>query len=195
MFQASKEVMCGATALCLSVVLGGPILLGKENTMAIVENQHAAEIPWRAGYRRFTLAGPEQGVACSASLSVIEPGAGAPTHFHNTADEVIIVLDGALEMWIGDERRIVGANHTVSLPAGVPHGFVAVGRARREFSRSCRNRAKPSRRPMSMAARRKAPSGAEGSQPRRRALSLHSSSPRRSSRATRSGSAIRSPTT
>ena len=50
--------------------------------MAIVENQRAAEIPWRPGYRRFTLAGPEQGVACSASLSVIEPGAGAPTHFN-----------------------------------------------------------------------------------------------------------------
>jgi len=95
--------------------------------MAIVENQRASEIPWRLGYRRFTLAGPEQGVACSASLSIIEPGAGAPTHFHNTADEVIIVLEGALEMWIGDERRTVGPNHTISLPAGVPHGFVAVG--------------------------------------------------------------------
>jgi len=103
------------------------MLPGKENTMAIVENQCAAEIPWRPGYRRFTLAGPEQGVGCSASLSIIEPGAGAPTHFHDTADEVIIVLEGALEMWIGDERRVVGANHTVSLPARVPHGFVAVG--------------------------------------------------------------------
>jgi quercetin dioxygenase-like cupin family protein len=103
------------------------MLPGKENTMAIVENQRAAEIPWRPGYRRFTLAGPEQGVTCSASLSVIEPGAGAPTHFHDAADEVIIVVEGALEMWIGDERRVVGANHTVSLPAGVPHGFVALG--------------------------------------------------------------------
>jgi quercetin dioxygenase-like cupin family protein len=127
MFTGSKEVVRGATAPCLSAVLGGPILSSKENTMAIVENQSAAEIPWRPGYRRFKLAGPEHGVACSASLSIIEPGAGAPTHFHNSADEVIIVLDGALEMWIGDERRIVGANHTVSLPAGVPHGFVAVG--------------------------------------------------------------------
>lgn len=95
--------------------------------MAIVDHEHAAEVPWRPGYRRFTLAGPEQGVSCSASLSVIEPGAGAPTHFHDAADEVITVLDGTLEMWIGDERLLVGANHTVALPAGVPHGFVAAG--------------------------------------------------------------------
>src|ERR1044071_7927380 len=127
MIRASKEVAGGAMSPCLSAVLSGPILASKENTMAIVENQRAAEIPWRAGYRRFTLAGPEQVVPCAASLSVIEPGAGAPTHFHDTADEVIIVLEGALEMWIGDERRVVGANHTVSLPARVPHGFVAVG--------------------------------------------------------------------
>src|SRR5258708_16646459 len=125
--SASKEAQCNATALCLWAVWGGHILPSKENTMAIVENQRAAEIPWRPGYRRFTLAGPEQGIACSASLSVIEPGAGAPTHFHNTADEVIIVLDGALEMWIGDQRPAVAADHTVSLPAGAPHGFVALG--------------------------------------------------------------------
>lgn len=97
--------------------------------MAIVDHEHAAEVPWRPGYRRFTLAGPEQAVSCSASFSIIEPGAGAPMHFHNTADEVITVLDGTLEMWIGGERHLVGANHTVSLPAGVPHAFIAVGPA------------------------------------------------------------------
>lgn len=95
--------------------------------MPIVAHADADEIPWRPGYRRFTLAGPGQGVACSASLSILEPGAGAPTHLHNSADEVIVVLDGTLEMWIGDDRRFVEANSTVSLPAGVPHGFVAVG--------------------------------------------------------------------
>jgi mannose-6-phosphate isomerase-like protein (cupin superfamily) len=93
----------------------------------IVDHETAVEIPWRPGYRRFTLAGKGQGVACSASLSILEPGAGAPTHLHDRVDEVIVVLEGMLEMWIGDERRQVGANHTVALPAGVPHGFVAVG--------------------------------------------------------------------
>jgi len=95
--------------------------------MPIVDHATSVEIPWRPGYRRFTLAGRDEGVACSASLSVIEPGAGAPTHFHNTADEIIVVLEGMLEMWIGDDRRRVGPNHTVALPAGMPHGFVAVG--------------------------------------------------------------------
>ncbi len=95
--------------------------------LPILDHADASEIPWRPGYRRFTLAGKDQGVACSASLSVLEPGAGAPTHFHNTADEVIVVLDGMLERRIGDARCRVGANHTVALPAGVPHGFVAVG--------------------------------------------------------------------
>jgi quercetin dioxygenase-like cupin family protein len=95
--------------------------------MPIVDHSNAVEIPWRPGYRRFTLAGKDQGVACSASLSIIEPGAGAPTHFHDMADEIIIVLSGMLEMWIGDERHLVGPNHTVTLPARVPHGFVAVG--------------------------------------------------------------------
>lgn len=97
--------------------------------MSIVDHENAAEIPWRPGYRRFTLAGKEHGVACSASLSVLEPGAGAPTHFHNEVDEIIVVLEGTLDVWIGEERHRVGANHTVALPAGVPHGFVAVGPA------------------------------------------------------------------
>ncbi|MBV9860313.1 MAG: cupin domain-containing protein [Alphaproteobacteria bacterium] len=95
--------------------------------MPIVDNEHAAETPWRPNYRRFALAGPEQGVACSVSYSVIEPGAGAPTHRHDTLDEVIIVLDGALEVQLGDERRRVAANHTIAIPAGVPHSFIAAG--------------------------------------------------------------------
>jgi quercetin dioxygenase-like cupin family protein len=95
--------------------------------MSIVDHANATEVPWRPGYRRFTLAGPEHGVACSTSLSILEPGAGAPTHFHDTADEIIIVLEGALDMRIGDERQVVGANHTVSLPARVPHSFTAMG--------------------------------------------------------------------
>lgn len=95
--------------------------------MPIVANEQAAEIPWRPGYRRFTLAGKEQGVACSASYSVLEPGAGAPLHRHDELDEVLIVVEGQLDLRIGDERHLVGADRTISIPAGVAHAFVAVG--------------------------------------------------------------------
>src|ERR1051325_9007077 len=101
--------------------------------MPVVDHKNAAEIPWRPGYRRFTLAGKEEGVTCSASLSVLEPGAGAPTHFHNAADEVIVVLEGALDMWIGDERKLVASGRTSSRPAGVPHAFRTVGRGPPRF--------------------------------------------------------------
>src|SRR6266436_2918326 len=101
--------------------------------MPIIANDQAAEIPWRPGYRRFTLAGKEQGVACSASYSVLEPGAGAPLHRHDELDEVLIVLEGQLDVQIGGERHLVEADHTISIPAGVPQAFVAVGSSPARF--------------------------------------------------------------
>jgi mannose-6-phosphate isomerase-like protein (cupin superfamily) len=110
--------------------------------MPIIPNTDAREIPWRPGYRNFVLAGREQGLACIAGYSVIEPGAGAPLHAHKDVDEVFILLEGTLDLRLGDEQRLVEANHTIAIPAGVPHAFVAVGPAPvRMFTFMPRNRA------------------------------------------------------
>jgi len=101
--------------------------LRKEEPMAIVRNDAAREVPWRPGYRSYMLAGKEQGLTCTSSMAVIEPGSGAPLHVHRDADEVIIVTAGALDLRLGEERRVVGAGHTISIPAGTPHAFTAVG--------------------------------------------------------------------
>jgi quercetin dioxygenase-like cupin family protein len=93
--------------------------------MPIIANAEAQEIPWRPGYRNFVLAGPDQGLACVAGYSVIEPGAGAPLHAHQDADEIFILLEGRLELRLGDERQLVEAKHTIAIPAGMPHAFVA----------------------------------------------------------------------
>ena len=95
--------------------------------MPIVRNADARELPWRPGYRNFVLAGREQGLACIAGYSVLEPGAGAPLHAHNDVDEIFIVLEGTLDFRLGEERRLVEANHTIAIPAGVKHAFIAVG--------------------------------------------------------------------
>ena len=110
--------------------------------MPIIPNTDAQEIPWRPGYRNFVLAGREQGLACIAGYSVIEPGAGAPLHAHKDVDEVFILLEGTLDLRLGGEQRLVEANHTIAIPAGVPHAFVAVGPAPvRMFTFMPRNRA------------------------------------------------------
>ncbi len=64
--------------------------------MPVVKNAEAREIPWRPGYRNFVLAGEAEGVSVSSSLGVLEQGAGAPLHFHEEVDEVIVVLEGTL---------------------------------------------------------------------------------------------------
>jgi mannose-6-phosphate isomerase-like protein (cupin superfamily) len=110
--------------------------------MPIIPNTDAQEIPWRPGYRNFVLAGRDQGLACIAGYSVIEPGAGAPLHAHKDVDEVFILLEGTLDLRLGDEQRLVEANHTIAIPAGVPHAFVAVGPGPvRMFTFMPRNRA------------------------------------------------------
>jgi len=73
------------------------------------------------------LAGADQNVGVSVGLSVIEPGAGAPLHYHDDVDEVLVILDGLIDFELGGERREVGANHTVVIPAKVPHRFTVIG--------------------------------------------------------------------
>ena len=94
--------------------------------MPVVKNAEAREIPWRPGYRNYVLAGEAEGVSVSSSLGVLEQGAGAPLHFHEEVDEVIVVLDGTLDLRIGDERFLVGKDQTISIPARTPHAFTVV---------------------------------------------------------------------
>ena len=94
--------------------------------MPVVKNDEAREIPWRPGYRNHILAGEAQGVAVSCSMAVLEKGAGAPLHFHEDVDEVIVVLEGTLDVRMGDERVLVGKDQTISVPARTPHAFTVV---------------------------------------------------------------------
>jgi len=85
------------------------------------------EVPWRPNYRKWEITQPDDGTTSSSmSYSVIGVGAGAPMHTHE-ADELIVVLEGTLEVRINDDVYTVGPNHTVVVPPNVPHGFTIVG--------------------------------------------------------------------
>lgn len=95
--------------------------------MPIVDHNGIEETPWRPNYRKWDITRAGDGTTSSdLSYSEVGEGAGAPLHAHE-ADELIVVLDGVLEVRLGDEIRQVGRDHTVVIPPGVAHGFTSVG--------------------------------------------------------------------
>jgi mannose-6-phosphate isomerase-like protein (cupin superfamily) len=96
----------------------------------IIKNDETTAIPFRDGYQLHRLAGAAQGLRCAVSISVVEPGAGAPLHVHPDVDEVLVVLARTLDVRLGDERHQVGPDHTLAIPRGVPHAFTAITPAR-----------------------------------------------------------------
>lgn len=94
--------------------------------MPIIDHLQAPEVPWRPGYRKWDIAGHEQGVTSTFSINTAEPGTGAPLHTH-TIDELIVIMDGKLEVKIDGETHLVDKNHTLVIPPGAEHGFKVVG--------------------------------------------------------------------
>ena len=94
--------------------------------MPIIENT-AHEVPWRPDYRKWDITQQGDGTnSSSLSYSVIGVGAGAPLHTHEV-DELIVVLEGRLEVRVAGQVHEVGPDHTIVVPPDVPHGFTIVG--------------------------------------------------------------------
>jgi quercetin dioxygenase-like cupin family protein len=84
----------------------------------------------RAGSRIQLLADPTKSVSGLALVNQIcQPGVGAPSHVHEF-EEIITVVDGSAEVWVGQERRIVGPGTSVFIGAGTVHGFRNTGDGR-----------------------------------------------------------------
>ncbi len=94
--------------------------------MPIIDHSQAPEVPWRPGYRKWDVAGHEQGVTSTFSINTAEPGAGAPLHTHSI-DELIVIVHGTLEVTIDGESHLAGKDHTVVIPPGAEHSFRVTG--------------------------------------------------------------------
>jgi len=57
----------------------------------------------------------------------LDPGAGAPLHFHNDVEDSFYLAAGRLAMRAGDDTFIVDAGDYVSVPTRLPHSLVAIG--------------------------------------------------------------------
>ena len=91
--------------------------------MKVIEPRDAQLEQWRPGVQTRMLVSAANG---AAHLCIFEqwvaPGVGAPTHSH-PVEEVLTVLEGEAEMWLGDQRVMVTAGQSLIVPAGRNHGF------------------------------------------------------------------------
>ncbi len=55
------------------------------------------------------------------------PGVAIPPHVHENEDEVFQVLEGQVEMNIGDKMTTLNAGDLIFCPKGVPHSWKVVG--------------------------------------------------------------------
>ena len=91
--------------------------------MKLIEHQTREVVDWRQGVATRMLVSAVSG---SAQLCIFDqycdPGLGAPTHLH-AVEEVLTVIDGRAEIWVGGDRIVVDGGHSVIIPAGTKHGF------------------------------------------------------------------------
>lgn len=68
----------------------------------------------------------------NASTSVLyvelEPGCGGGRHT-DTPEEILLILEGEVEVEVGDERAVLARDGLVVIPSMVPHSFRNIGRA------------------------------------------------------------------
>ena len=77
----------------------------------------------------FPLAGPDTAGAYSLSdfTMAAPPAPSPPPHVHEDADECVYVLEGTLEMGVGEDRLTGGPGSLMRAPRGTPHSLVNAG--------------------------------------------------------------------
>jgi mannose-6-phosphate isomerase-like protein (cupin superfamily) len=97
--------------------------------MRIIDHERQPSEEWRAGVlTRMRVSALTGAMQLCIFEQWCEPGHGAPMHLH-AVEEVLTVVQGEAEVWVGDEREAVAPGQSVVVPAGRRHGFRNTGSA------------------------------------------------------------------
>ena len=58
---------------------------------------------------------------------VTPPGSGIDLHVHEHEDEYVTLLEGEIEVTLGDQKMKAVPGVKALLPRGIPHGFTNIG--------------------------------------------------------------------
>ena len=76
----------------------------------------------------YFLRGENTGGAFSLTEIVFQPGSqGTPLHIHSREEETYYVIEGELEVHVGDDKIILGPGGSVMLPRNIKHKVFPVG--------------------------------------------------------------------
>jgi quercetin dioxygenase-like cupin family protein len=97
----------------------------KEPTMTLVRAAQAEVLDGDPASVITLLLDPEHtGGALTSNRTLLKHGAaGAPPHLHTRSGELFFVIDGALEMLVGDQLHILRPGDTLFVPPNTPHAF------------------------------------------------------------------------
>jgi quercetin dioxygenase-like cupin family protein len=75
----------------------------------------------------FKASGEDTGGAYALTDSVVPAGGGPPPHIHHREDEAFWMLEGELEVMVGESTFRAGVGSFVHLPKDIPHAYENVG--------------------------------------------------------------------
>ncbi len=93
----------------------------------VIRAQEGERISQAGTTLTFKSLGRETGGAAFIYEQASPPGAVVPSHLHQNEDEFVYLLEGEVEVTIGDARLTVGPGDLVKMPRGVPHGIRMTG--------------------------------------------------------------------
>jgi quercetin dioxygenase-like cupin family protein len=83
---------------------------------------------WGPGDRyTFLVTGEESGGAYFAMEPLVPPGGGPPPLTHTREDETFYLIDGQIEILLGDRKIMAGPGDFMNVPRGSVHCFRNVG--------------------------------------------------------------------
>jgi quercetin dioxygenase-like cupin family protein len=78
-------------------------------------------VAWNVLGHRYFLKAECPSLFCFETLD--PPGTFVPPHVHPTQDEFVYVLEGVLDLRLGDGRHRARPGDLVRMPTGVPHAY------------------------------------------------------------------------
>ncbi|MFC1491602.1 cupin domain-containing protein [Nitrospinota bacterium] len=67
------------------------------------------------------------GELMKAAVVTYQEGEGPLPHFHPNEEQYMIMLEGEMNMILGEEQRIIGRGDLIHVPRNTRHGVIAVG--------------------------------------------------------------------